>query len=629
MVSAKAAVGVAPLSHVARAASWAWWGLLRTSLLCAVCVAATVVAPLPVAAKANNFRVSLDRDFVAYIDAWRDFYPSQAFAYGDRSSAAAFENFSDHNVASWLALNVKSRQAMKAVLAHSNPGVSPAQLTDAKVLLAQAEDELATWREDAPLTHQPQWYAEQVSQALTHLLVRDQLSKQMRSDALMVRLQGVERLCRLGAVSLTSGNALRTRRALLILSNSSEFYESGLRKLLKDWPEATGEQAFGVQITRTLAAINKLILHLRQNILPVAQEQAAIGEAVYTAKLKRRTSGLYSPQRLLAAAGEELRAVRALMYQESVRWANSVDDRAEKFRLLELSDEERLTAALEAMESYRQNNSADFLVSFTELTLAAERFVEEQGIATIPKPTTLLIALSPAHFSGAAVGGVYPSGPFDASADTLFYIPSIPDDAPPAAKEGFYRSFNTHFNTMILSHEMFPGHYLQYKVGVSEAPALRSLFSNGSYVEGWGSFVEELMLDAGWANNAPLTRLAHLRKRLENATRAYVSVQVNMANWGEQDVLRFAQDEGLLAPQFATNLWQRVVNSPLQITDYFTGFKAFKDLYDEHRAAPSETSLQTWVDAVLRAGPLPMALLESEIARQIALSQAASDMPQS
>jgi hypothetical protein len=298
-----------------------------------------------------------------------------------------------------------------------------------------------------------------------------------------------------------------------------------------------------------------------------------------------------------------MRQVRALMVTESRRWHQSLDSASSEAP--EVSDEAVLKLALEAMEADRESNLADFLAQFESLTAASERFVVENAIATVPTPTTLYVALSPAHFSGAAVGGVYPSGPFDPQADTLFYIPSVPDDAPQEVRDGFYRSFNDHFNAMIISHEMFPGHYLQYKVAVSEAPPVRSLFSNGAYTEGWGSFVEELLLDAGWAGNAPLTRLAHLRKRLENATRATVSVQVHTAGWGREQVLEFAREEGLLAPQFAENLWQRVVNSPLQITTYFVGWTQFQELYAQRPEGP----LMPWVDAVLRAGPVPMNLL--------------------
>ncbi|MDP5052286.1 MAG: DUF885 domain-containing protein, partial [Congregibacter sp.] len=427
----------------------------------------------------------------SYIQSWNDFYPSQAFAYGDAESAAAFEDFSKERVGNWLALNAAVMDAIDTALADPTMSVDASLRTDALVLRAQVEDELANWEEDQPLTNQPQWYAEQVSQALTHLLVRDQLSAQARSEALISRLQGVQQLCRRGTLSLQSGNIMRTRRALSVLESSQEFYNKGLRELVANWPAVPAGPDFDAAIDAALIAMADLHSHLQDDVLPVTKIPTSIGIAAYTAKLQRRTSGLYTPQSLVAAAGEELRSVRGLMYYEASRWAQSQTDRATQYRLLELTDDERLEAALAAMESDRQSNSADFLASFTRLTFAAESFVEANRIATIPKPTTLLIALSPAHFSGAAVGGVYPSGPFDTQADTLFYIPSIADDAPQQAKDGFYRSFNTHFNTMILSHEMFPGHYLQYKVAVTEAPMLRSLFANGSYVEGWGTFVEE------------------------------------------------------------------------------------------------------------------------------------------
>jgi uncharacterized protein (DUF885 family) len=555
-----------------------------------------------------------------YINAWADFYPSEAFAYGRAESAAAFEDYSGDRVTEWLALNARVEARVKLLLLASST-LTPDREIDLRVLSAQASDELARWREDAPLAQQPQWYAEQVSQALTHLLVRDQLEPRERSNAAVLRLQGVAELCELAMTSLRGGNFMRTERAIKTLAATRAFYADGLAGLVADWPDATVGPSLDRARREAVAAISALETYLAGDILPDADRNPAIGEDAYRAKLARRSAGL-SPETLLADAGAEMRDVRGLMIREAARWRAALAE-ADQQRLSELSDEELLAAAIAAMESDRQDNSADFLASFTELTFAAERFVDNADIATIPRPTTLIIALSPAHFSGAAVGGVYPSGPFAPNADTLFYIPSVPDTAPEVSKEGFYRSFNTHFNTMILSHEMFPGHYLQYKVAVSEAPAVRSLFPNGSYVEGWGSFVEELMLDAGWAENAPLTRLAHLRKRLENATRAYVSVQVNTAGWGEEQVVHFARDEGLLAPQFAINLWQRVVNSPMQITDYFTGYRQFLNLHAEYLSARSTDApapdTRPWVDTVLRTGPVPMTILGPALQRQLRL----------
>jgi uncharacterized protein (DUF885 family) len=542
-----------------------------------------------------------------YLAAWRSFYPSAAFANGDDTAAAEFEDFADVRVDDWLTRETGWLQQAERLLERDNLPFDTR--VDLQVLRAQLLEDIAGWREDAPRRRQPQWYAEQVSQALTHLLVRSALSEQERSDAVVARLRGVARLCDLGARQLEGGSGLRSDYALRTLARTREFYASSLATWTADWPASASGEAVSEAIAPALDAIGRLEARIRQ-LRPRLSDAASIGPGRYRDKLLRRTAGRYDPESLRVAAGEEVAVARRLMLAEARRWYGALPGAQ-----VALGEEAMLAAALEAMEQDRNDDSATFLSRFRELTAAAERFVREQEIATVPAPTTLLIELSPAHFSGAAVGGVYPAGPFAPDADTLFYVPFVPDEAPPAAREGFYRSFNDHFNTMIISHEMFPGHYLQYKVAVRAAPALRSLFPDGAYTEGWGSFVERVMLDAGWAGDAALTRLAHLRKRLENATRAYVSVQVHYSGWTREQVLDFARDEGLLAPQFAENLWQRVVNSPMQITDYFVGFTQFEALYARYRARAESAPLGDWIDAVLRAGPIRLSLLDEHLAR--------------
>jgi hypothetical protein len=44
--------------------------------------------------------------------------------------------------------------------------------------------------------------------------------------------------------------------------------------------------------------------------------------------------------------------------------------------------------------------------------------------------------------------------------------------------------------------------------------------------------------------------------------------------------MEFAVKTGLLAPQFAINLWNRVIDSPLQTTAYFLGFRKFAELLE-------------------------------------------------
>ena len=168
---------------------------------------------------------------------------------------------------------------------------------------------------------------------------------------------------------------------------------------------------------------------------------------------------------------------------------------------------------------------------------------------------------------------------------------------------------------MIITHEIYPGHYLQLKLAASHPHLVRFLYADGLYAEGWATLCEVITLDAGWNGFDKLDRLAHLRKRLENATRAYTSVQAHCRGWTREKIQDFAVEEGLLAPQFALNLWDRITASPLQLVSYFLGFKMFSDLLEkEKERLRDDFDLRVFCDSVLRAGAVSIEYLPSLLA---------------
>ena len=542
----------------------------------------------------------------SYVEKWIEFYPSEAFSYGHKSAAFQFENFSGNQVVDWLEFNLQTSNDITSIEAE----FSLNQRIDARVLLRQTKLEMERWQHDDVLANQPIWYAELISQAMTYVLVREQFTSAEKIRATVQRLNGVQMLCKLGLKILRNGSKERTVRAINILERTASFYDKDLPELSRDW-DSTIEHKKLEQLTRDTADhIRQLVMHIQNKILPVASIPDHFENTDYARKLKIDVDSDITPEQLKIKALQEIDEVRRIMVTESKAWWKQ---QFPKNKMPE-SESELLQAAMTAMEEDRKDNRNDFLEFFIKYTEEAEKFLIEQEIATVPLPRTLFVGLSPDHFSGAAYGGVYPTGPFNPQANTLFYLPTIPDDSPAVQKKGFYQSFNTHFNTMIIAHEMYPGHYLQYKVAVRAAPATRSLFANGVYVEGWGTFSEELMLDAGWGDGQKLTRLAHLRKRLENATRAYVSVMVHYEGWDKKQLMEFATTRGLLAPQFALNLWNRVMNSPLQITNYFLGFHKFKKLWHEEQTRLGDKfNIRDFVDGVLQAGPIPIDALSATL----------------
>ena len=420
----------------------------------------------------------LDAQVESYIAEWAGFYPSAALRNGLKAAAWEFEDFSGDRVGEWIAYNRRTLEMLGSL-----SGLSVTEQVDARVLRRQARRELEHWARDGALVNQPGWYAEVISQALTYILVRGQFTPEEKFDAVLQRLSGVQSTCRVGVETLQDGSPERTRRAVEVLARTRAFYHGSLPGLMRDWSGGKHREQVAQVISDSVNAVDRLVRHIRENLLPDASIPDRLGILDYVRKLRIYTDTDLTPVQLEDRAGAELEAVRSLMVAEAGAWWQEQGPGS----AAPADEHELLGAAMAAMEQARPDNRSDFLELFRELADRAENFLVENDLATVPLPRTLYIGLSPGHFSGAAYGGVYATGPFNPDADTLFYLPSIPDASTAEQKNGFYRSFNNHFNTMIIAHELYPGHYLQYKVAAPRRrrPCVRCT-PTGVYVEGWG-----------------------------------------------------------------------------------------------------------------------------------------------
>jgi uncharacterized protein (DUF885 family) len=541
-----------------------------------------------------------------YIEKWQQFYPSQALAAGDIKAAHRFENLSSAKIREWLQYNQSVRVKLDG---HGTfDALSLDDHIDARFLKRQVLLEIEKWHWDRVHEHSPAMYAEMISQAMTHILARNQLQTAETLQAVSNRLKGISNLCRKGIGNLKNGSPHRTLQSVAQLENSAEFYEKKLREIatIQKWLDPGAGPGFQKKTVEAANMIRKLAAHIKLRIIPNMTLPDAMGKKNYSRKLKIYTDSSLTPKRLETLALEEIKTVREMMTWtagEYLQTRHPGQEQPADSKLL-------LKEALLAMEAHREKDQQSFLKQFKELIRRSVEFVRQKEIATLPGKLTLFTALSPAHFSGAAVGGVYPSGPFNPEADTLFYLPTVPDTAPQGVRDGFYRSFNNHFNAMIISHEIVPGHYMQLKLAALNPHKVRGLFAGELYVEGWGSFSEQIMLTEGWDDGNPLTLLAHLRKRLENAVRAYTSVKVHCDGWTKDQLTRFAVEKGLLPPQFAANLWNRAMNSPQQLTSYFLGFRAFLRLFNEEKKRLGRGfNLKKFCDSILRSSAAPIDLL--------------------
>src|SRR5215203_5583382 len=180
-----------------------------------------------------------------------------------------------------------------------------------------------------------------------------------------------------------------------------------------------------------------------------------------------------------------------------------------------------------------------------------------------------------------------------------------PENASEAQRDAFFRDFNRNFNRMIVAHELIPGHYVQLKFAARHPHKVRAVFPDPIYVEGWGTFCERLLLDAGWGGSLP--RLAHLKKQLENIARTIVDIRVHTTEITREEVIRFLKEEALQDDQFASNMWTRTITSSPQITTYYLGYEKLRGLYEASRAAaPDGFQIKEFMDGMMALGPVPL-----------------------
>jgi len=337
-----------------------------------------------------------------------------------------------------------------------------------------------------------------------------------------------------------------------------------------------------------------------------------LGRERYAEELRAYYDMEITPEEVADRALKEIEAVRELIIETSTEyWREAHAGEAVPTEVGEL-----VARVSDDMEENRPSTQQESLKLFSRFAEEAEAFVRDREIATLPSDRTLEIVLTPESAGPAQrIGFVDSAPPFDPDPMTVLSLPTIPDSFPAEEKEDFYRSFNNHFNKFIIIHELFPGHYMQLKIASGNPRPIRIFFPYEPYIEGWATLVEKIALDAGWDDFNKLTYLAHLRKRLENANRAYTSVQIHCFGWGEEQVTRFSEEEALLAPQFAQSLWGRLERGPMQMTSYFMGKDMFMEiLHSEMQRLGDGFEVRAFSDVILNAGAVPMDMLPKLLA---------------
>ncbi len=531
-----------------------------------------------------------------YVDRYLQTFPTRATAAGLYRYDDRIESLGAEERQQWIDFNIAF------VDFFDTDDMAGEDVEDLELLRRQIGQEIMEWRDEARPLNDPLFWAEPLSQTTLHLLLRQDRPAQERLGFAATRTEAIPGLVAQALAALAQADPARViperaREAAARLRALAGFYRNGL---------ATAEGAdasLRARLRKAGARAANAIARLADRADAMADAGTAdfrLGKAYETRF--RLVTGLATPvPEVLQQAHEDLVHKRA----EAAAYGRGVWSQLRGDEPVPLDDDAVLRALFQTIEAVHPASTADLVAQYRSDADAAFAFAARHQLMTLPEPRTLVVGTAPAWLGGQSVGGVYPAGPFKPDAETLFLLPNVPDDAPAAAKQRFYGAFNTAFNRMIVPHELVPGHYVQLKVAARQPHALRSLFGDGVYTEGWGSFSERLMLDLGWGG--PPERLAHYKKQLENIARLIADISVHTEGWNEERLRAFLREQAVLDEQFAANMWKRAQLTSPQLTTYHLGYRDIHALWLDWRRANPQAPVREFVDGMLSLGAVPVA----------------------
>ncbi len=164
-------------------------------------------------------------------------------------------------------------------------------------------------------------------------------------------------------------------------------------------------------------------------------------------------------------------------------------------------------------------------------------------------------------------------------------------------------------------HEALPGHHLQLAIQteLGDLPPFRKFGTVTAYTEGWGLYAEELGKDMGFYTD-PYSDFGRLSMELWRAARLVVDTGLHHKQWSREEAIAYLEANTPNPKGDIEKAIERYIVYPGQATAYMIGKLKIAELRDRARAElGNKFTLGSFHDAVLRAGPVPLSILEERI----------------
>ncbi len=458
------------------------------------------------------------------------------------------------------------------------------QIIDNQINLVLLElDKIQNYR------HNPTLYVELVGNALFNPFVLEYAPVETRYRHIIQRLQKIPALVQQAETNLTDAPEVWNRVARGENEGNLNLIDKTLRAKAPDALKADYDHAAGP----ALDALRGFTKFLTDDLSKKTSDWR-LGKEKYDPKFAYTLVSGKKPEQVLAEAEAALKDVREQMAK--------------------LAAPQTIKQALDKIA--QQHTTPDGYMDEAKKDLTeATNFVREKHLVTLGSTGNLQVIPTPEFMRGIySVAGFNAAPALEPQLGAFYWVTPIPASMPKASVESKLREYNRYGMMQITIHEAMPGHYVQFEFANALEPksrrALRSVYGNGPYVEGWALYTQQMMSDEGFMNNSKELRLTMMKQLLRSIANSILDIRLQTMGMTEQQALDLMINDTFQEKEEARGKFQRAQLSSCQLPMYFIGWRGWLDTREQYKMRKgSAFQLQQFHDAALKESAVPLPAL--------------------
>jgi uncharacterized protein (DUF885 family) len=382
-------------------------------------------------------------------------------------------------------------------------------------------------------------------------------------------------------------------------SGAADFLGKDLVDALKEVKNEALMSDFKAANSRAIEELRGYAKWLKEEKLPKANDQYAIGRDNYIKLIKYGEMLDETPEKLLEIGMRELKSKQDA-FTAAAREINPQEKPVTVFK-----------------EIQKDHPTAQNLISDTAKDLEAIRkYLGDHKIISLPSKVRANVAETPQFLRATSFASMDTPGPFETKAtEAYYYVTPVEPDWPDKQKEEWLTAFNYYTTDIVSIHEAYPGHYVQFlHLNASPATRLEKIFGSYAFIEGWAHYSEQMMVDEGFGAEsgkvkAAKYRMAQADEALLRVCRLCASIKMHCQGMTVEDAAKFFEENCYYEPKPAKQEAIRGAFDPEYLYYTIGKLEILKLREDYRKQEGSNYSLRKFNDEVLKHGAPPIRLL--------------------